>query len=335
MNYIAGLDIGSTKLALVIGKIDRKGTLEIVEFCKGNSEGVRNGVVVDVNRLTNSILALKESLRIKRFFSVLISINGREIRSHFTHSALNLSLRGEEIKEWHLEALKRKGRNISLPLDRKIICSFPLEYVVDGEEEIINPVRMTGTHIQIRLHLISSRIGMLENLIKSVNYAGWEVEECVPISVCAQSALDQYPSALFLDIGAQTINMGISTQGVLRFSFCEVYKKEEFSSLMQRIKEKAEELKYGEVNKIVLSGGRALEEGMPERVEEALKMPVEIGISSVRLQKQIAEGEEKEVIENPVYTVSLGLVKYGVKKRKERRKGRIWTRLRRWIEGYF
>ena len=345
MRLIAGLDIGSRKISLVIGKINPvkktglsngvndQRDLEIVDFQKVDSKGVRQGIIVDLAKVVNSILELKQNLAVKKIDSVFASINGKTLRSHFNRAALNLSPRGEEIRQSHLDKLLRRASSIGLPLNRQIIYRVPLEYIVDGEGEIANPLRMTATRIEVHLHIISAKIGEVENLTKSINYSNWEVEGMIPVPLACQCALEQDGRSLLLDIGSQTINLGLSSNNIL--GFCRTFLcKGNLPECLGGVKKSIE--KIGDYDRIVISGGRALTDGLIEKIEEIFEKPTKIGIPRVRLQKDDSNLEEKEIVDNPVYTTAIGLVKYGLRKRKERAEAKGFVkRIKRWMEGYF
>ena len=341
---------------MVIGKMNNQRELEIVDFRKVDSKGVRNGIIVDLTKVVNSILGLKQNLAVKKINSVFASINGKDIKSHFNRAALNLSPRGEEIRQSHLDKLLNKASSIGLPLNRQIIYRVPLEYIVDGEREIANPLRMTANRIEVRLHIISAKIGEIENLTKSINYSNWEVEGMIPVPLACQCALEQDNHNLLLDIGSQTINAGFSSNNIL--SSCQFFLyRDNLPKRLEEIKEITEKMDdYDKIDKIVISGGGALTDGLVEKIEEIFEKPTKIGIPPVRLPRTetlvrgeqknspdfVADlpvvdlSEEKEIVDNPVYTVATGLVKYGLEKRRERAKSAgIVKRIKRWMEGYF
>ncbi len=336
MRLIAGLDIGSNKISLVIGKINDQRELEIVDFQKVDSKGVRNGIIVDLTKVVNSILNLKQNLAVKKINSVFATINGKDIKSHFNRAALNLSPRGEEIRQSHLDKLLKKASSIGLPLNRQIIYRLPLEYIVDGEGEIGNPLRMTANRIEVRLHIISAKIGEIENLSKSINYSNWEIEGMIPVPLACQCALEQDSHNLLLDIGSQTINAGFSSNNILNFCRSFLYRNE-LTKCLAEIKGVTEKMDdYARIDKIVISGGGSLTDGLIEKIEEIFEKPTKIGVPPVRLQKNSPDLEEKEIVDNPVYTAAIGLVKYGLEKRKEKAEAKgLVKRIKRWMEGYF
>lgn len=337
MKFIAGLDIGTKKIGLVVGKIDKQRNLQIIDFQKGDSDGVQHGIIVDLAKAIKSILKIKQGLKYRRINSVFASINGKDVKSHFNQTALNLSPRGEEIRQSHLNKLLNKGLSVNLPLNRQIIHSLPLEYIVDGEGKINNPLGMTATRVEVRLHIISIRVGVVENLNKVINYSNWETEELIPISLACQYAICQDSYFLLLDIGSQLINLGISLNNTL--TYCQSFPYEDYpDKCLWEIKEFLKKRgNYGRIKEIFVSGGGVLKDGLIEKIEEIFRKPTKIGNSIIHLDKNNANlGKESEIIDSPVYTVAVGLVKYGFKKRKEQMKSKgMLKKIKGWVEGYF
>ncbi|MCK4859222.1 MAG: hypothetical protein KAS87_01550 [Candidatus Omnitrophica bacterium] len=334
--YIAGLDIGSNKISLVIGGITKQRKLEIIDFQKVDSKGIRQGIVIDLTKAINSILEIKQKLRSKGIKSVFASVNGKNVKSHFNHAVLNLSPRGEEIRQSHLDKLLKKASAIGLPLNRQIIYRVPLEYIVDGEAGITNPLRMTANRIEVRLHIISSKIGEIENLTKVINCSNWEIEGIIPVSLACQRTLKQDSSALLLDIGNQTINCGLSFNNTLKYCQSFLFKNN-LSECLREVKEIMERADdYDKADKIIISGGKTLTDGLAEKIEEIFNKPTKIGFPAICLQKDNLNFKEKEIMANPVWTVAIGLVRYGLEKRREKAEAKgIVKKIKRWVEGYF
>lgn len=212
---IVGLDIGTTKVACIVGRQAENGKVEILGYGKTLSTGVRRGVVTNIIETTESIkVAVKEAedhsgVDIKR---VSVGIAGQHIKS-LQHRGLLLRDNHEtEITEVELENLRNETFKINITPGEEIIDVIRQDTYVDGELAT-NPVGMLGSKIEANFHVIIGQTAAAKNIIKCIEGAGLQIDYMIlePIG-SAQAVLDQEEKeagVVLVDIGGGTTDIAI------------------------------------------------------------------------------------------------------------------------------
>ena len=153
---IVGLDIGTTKVAAIIGEVTESG-VDIIGVGTCPSEGLRQGVVVNIEATTNSIaqaIQEAEQMAAVEVQSVFVGIAGGHIRGF--SSLGQVSMRNREVTETDVARVIEQAKAVNIPLDRQIIHTLPLEYMIDGQGQIKDPIGMSGVRMEVRAHVITA-----------------------------------------------------------------------------------------------------------------------------------------------------------------------------------
>ncbi len=221
--YICGLDIGTTKVAASIGRIGKGGKIEQIEIGSSPSRGVQGGLVNDLDSLNQSIreaiAEVQEKIKIK-VHSVIANINGKHIRGFTSRGAVSVLERGGEVTKRDLEKVKIAAQTGAISLDREILLQIPKSYCLDNQYGINNPIGLYGSKLEIELYVITGSTRLIQNSVKSVNQAGFEVEEVVLTGLASSYAVstedEREVGVAVIDIGADTTNVAVFFDGTLR-----------------------------------------------------------------------------------------------------------------------
>lgn len=222
-NIIVGLDIGTTKIGVIIGELDSNNTLKIVGVGTSPSDGLRKGVVVNIDKTVKSIehaVAEAELMAGQDVVSVYVGIAGDHIKSMNSRGVIAVSHHDNEITHEDVDRVIVAARAVAIPLDREILHVLPQDFVVDDQPGIKDPVGMSGVRLEGDVHIVTGAITSVQNLCKSVAKAGLQVSGVVlePLA-SAHAVLDEDERELgcaVLDIGGGTTDLIVFIENNVR-----------------------------------------------------------------------------------------------------------------------
>ncbi len=220
---VVGLDIGTTKVCAIVGRLDQYGKLEVLGMGKAISDGVKDGVIANINRTTEAIkLAVEEAeknsgIDIK---VVNVGIAGKHIRSSVHHGSITRKTDEEEITLDDVNRLTNDMYRIVTEPGNEIIHVIPQHYTVDYEENIKDPIGMAGIKLEGDFHIITANINAIRNLRRCVQLADLEVESVIlePLasSLAVLSDEEKEAGVALVDIGGGTTDIAIFCDGIIR-----------------------------------------------------------------------------------------------------------------------
>ncbi|NUQ81328.1 MAG: cell division protein FtsA [Bacteroidetes bacterium] len=220
---VVGLDIGTTKICAIVGKLDENGSINILGIGKAPSEGLNRGVVANIDKTVKSIQAAisdaqnASGMEIK---SVTVGIAGDHIQSFHSRGVVTIANPDHEVTEKDVNRLLADTRKIALPSDRQIIHVIPQEFIIDGQDGVIDPVGMTGIRMEANVHIITGLVTAIRNIEKCVQKAGLQVDDIVlePIasSMSVLSPEEKEVGVALLDIGGGTTDLAIFEDKTIR-----------------------------------------------------------------------------------------------------------------------
>ncbi len=222
-NTIAGLDIGTTKICAVIGHLNEEMSLEIIGIGSAPAKGVRKGIVTNIEQAVSSIkLAVDaaSSMSGTKIDSVIVGISGSHIQSSNSHGVV--AVRGKEITGNDIDRVMENAQAISITPDRNIIHSLSQEYIVDDQAGIKDPIGMSGVRLEVKSHIITGNVALVQNVIKSCTRAGLDVADIVlePLA-SAKAVLTEDETELgvaMIDIGGGTTDLAVFYDGSVRYT---------------------------------------------------------------------------------------------------------------------
>ena len=224
-NIVVGLDIGTTKVTVVIGEVTENGSLEITGIGRSPSYGLRRGVVINIESTLKSIAAAVEAGELmsgREVDAVYTSISGGHIEGINSRGVVAVTGRGREITQSDVDRVIEAAKAIVIPMDREVLHVIPQEYIVDDQGGIKDPLDMIGVRLEAEVHIITGSVTSAQNLVKCINRAGLKVEGIILASLAAAKAVltreEKELGALLIDLGGGTTDFIVYLDGAPYFT---------------------------------------------------------------------------------------------------------------------
>ncbi len=221
--FIVGIDIGTTKIVAIAGRLNDNGKLEIISLGKAESLGVKRGVVANIDKTIQSIEeAIKKATSEAEIDMKVayVGIAGQHIKSLQHRGVVIRDDYESEISEKDILELKRQMYKLILPPGDKIIHVLPQEFIVDNEQGVKDPVGMAGIRLEANFHMITGQTTAAKNIQKCVNRAGVEVADLVLEPLASAEAVlseeEMEAGVALVDIGGGTTDIAIFQDGIIR-----------------------------------------------------------------------------------------------------------------------
>lgn len=220
---ICGLDIGSSRIRVLVGKkIEEQSKPHIIGIGESSSSGIRRGQVVDIEEAVSSISAALEQAERTSGVPIehaYVNIGGGHIASVRSKGVIAVSRADNEISEEDLARSLEAAQAISIPANMEILHVIPKNFTVDGASGIKDPVGMTGVRLEVEANILQGASSFIKNLTKCVTRCGLDIDELVvsPLA-CASASLTKRQKELgvmVLDIGAGTCGLCVFEEGDL------------------------------------------------------------------------------------------------------------------------
>ncbi len=214
---LVGLDIGTTKIAAIIGRRDENNKMTIMGVGHSPSTGLRRGVVIDIKKTVESIRAAVKQAELfagHEVNAVYAGIAGDHIRSINSKGVIAVSSKDKIITEEDIERVINAAKAIALPMDREILHTLPQEYIIDNQDGIKTPLGMAGTRLEAEVHIITAAAASAQNIVNCIREAGYDVADIV---------LEPYASSLSVlhkdekELGVAIIDIGGGTTDIAMF----------------------------------------------------------------------------------------------------------------------
>ena len=221
---VVGLDVGTTKVVALVGNtID--GMIEIIGMGKSESHGLEKGVVVDIGRTISSIrkaVEEAENMADVKIDSVYVGIAGKHITSINNSGTVSINRPDRIITEDDVRRVVETAQAIQIPPESEMIHVIPRQYIVDGQDGITDPVGMTGTRLEVDVHIVTGSITAVHNLVRCVESLGIGIKQIVlePIasSLAVLSSAEKELGVILMDVGGGTTDISVFRGGDIWFS---------------------------------------------------------------------------------------------------------------------
>jgi len=217
-DIVVGLDIGTSKVCCIIAEVGPEQTIDILGQALAPSRGLKKGAVVDIDEVAKSIeTAVSEAEKMAGFHvnCVYVGVTGEYISSMSSHGVVTVGNTDKEISESDVRRVIEASRLVGVPNDREIIHVIPKNFMIDGTDGVKNPVGMSGMRLEVDAHIITGMVTFLQNINKSVQRAGLEIEESgivlgsIPTSMTVLSEEEKELGIVLVDIGGGTTDVAI------------------------------------------------------------------------------------------------------------------------------
>ena len=224
-NIIAGLEIGTSKICIVIGEQKADGSLNIIGVGQALTKGVRKGEIIDPKTVEEDVriaVAEAEQMANVEIRSVFVAVTGSHIKG-FNHRGFHRVLSADyEITPEDVEDVINNAKAINLPMDHTLILDVRQHFMVDGEGGIADPVGMHGARLEVDLHVIHGKTNRLQNVTRLVRGISLQVNDVVFSGLASSLALltpeQKDLGVLVIDLGAGTTEYAVFSEGILRHS---------------------------------------------------------------------------------------------------------------------
>ena len=217
---VVGLDIGTTKICAVVGEARHDG-VEIVGMGSYPSEGLRKGVVINIERTVNSIKEAVEEAETMagcEISSVYAGIAGGHIKGFNSHGVI--ALKEKEVTRKDIERVIEAASAQAIPMDREVIHTLVQEYIVDDQDAILDPLGMSGVRLEAKVHIVTGAVTSAQNIIKCANRAGLDVCDIVLQSLASSEAVlsqeERNLGVAIIDFGGGTTDMAVFSKGAIK-----------------------------------------------------------------------------------------------------------------------
>lgn len=220
---IVGLDIGTTKIAAIVGRRNENGKIDILGFGRTDSIGVKRGVVANIDDTVQSIVAAvkeAENRSETNIATVNVGIAGQHIKSIQYRGSIIRPNADIEISQSDIDGLNENMFKLAMNPGEEIIDVIPQEYTVDGESGIKQPKGMLGHQLEANFHIITGQTMAAKNIFKCIKKANLEVESLLlePLASAEAVLSDEEKEAgvVLVDIGGGTTDIAIFQDGIIR-----------------------------------------------------------------------------------------------------------------------
>lgn len=174
-NIICGLDIGTTKVAFLMAAVNSKG-IEIIGAGTVPNQGVRHGVVVNIDQTTDAIRKAREEAELMsglRAEKVWVCVGGTHLES-FDSSGM-VAIRNEEVTQDDIYRVIEVAKAVALPSDRQVIHVLPKEFKIDEQAGISDPIGMSGVRLECDVHIVTANKSTIQNVVKCLEKVGLQI----------------------------------------------------------------------------------------------------------------------------------------------------------------
>ncbi len=220
-NLIVGLDIGTSKIVAIVVEVKPEGGFEIIGMGSHPSRGLKKGVVVNIETTVNAIQRALEEAELMancKIREVYTGIAGSHIRSFNSHGTV--AIKDKEVSRIDVERVMETAKAVNIPADQQVLHILNQEFIVDGQEDVREPIGMSGIRLEVKVHIVTGAVSAAQNIMKCVRRCGLEVRDLVlqPLA-SAMAVLSEDEKDLgvcLVDIGGGTTDIAVFTNGAIR-----------------------------------------------------------------------------------------------------------------------
>jgi cell division protein FtsA len=220
---VVGLDIGTTKICAIVGRRSDYGKIEVIGIGKAESSGVTRGVVSNIQKTVQGIVAAVEEASVQSNVDIKVvnvGIAGQHIKSLQHRGILTRKDLNTEIHKNDIDKLVADMYKLVMPPGEEIIHVLPQEFTVDNEPGIKDPIGMAGVRLEANFHIISGHVSAVKNIIKCVNNADLEADDLILEPLASSEAVlsdeEKEAGVVLVDIGGGTTDIAIFHEGIIR-----------------------------------------------------------------------------------------------------------------------
>jgi len=220
---VAALDIGTTKILALVGEMDEHGGIYVIGHGQTPSDGLRRGVVVDMDKTVKSIRKAVDDAQMvsgTEIDRVTVGIAGENIRSINSHGVVAVSRSDNEITSSDVRKAIEASRAIAIPVDREIIHVIPQAYSVDDQSGIKDAVGMSGVRLEVETHIVTVSVASAKNIYRALERCQLGVDHIVLESLAQSTVLlgeeETEAGCMIIDLGGEIACASLFYDGAIR-----------------------------------------------------------------------------------------------------------------------
>jgi len=224
-NIVVALDLGSSKLSVAVGQLNKDGSITVLAINQVESAGMRRGNVVNIESLVGAIDELLDGVeRISgiQIAEVTLGFSGTSLDTVINQATIAVANPNHAITGEDIERAIQAARMIPISPDRSVIHVIPRQFTVDGFEGVVDPLGMMGSRLEVEVIIVSAMTSALQNLVRTVTRSGTRVKAIAISGIMAAEAVlspaEKEMGVALIDIGGGTSDVAIFEQGSLIFA---------------------------------------------------------------------------------------------------------------------
>jgi cell division protein FtsA len=219
-NVIVGLDLGTTKVCAIVGEVKDSGQVDIIGIGISPSHGLKKGVVVNIDSTVESIKKAIHEAELMAgvdINAVYVGISGGHIKG--INSRGVAAIKNREVGSADVARAIDGARAVNIPMDQQILHVLPQDFIIDDQDGIKDPHGMSGTRLDVKVHIITGAVTAIQNIVKSCSRAGLHVNDLVLQPLASSRAVltpeEQELGVVVVDIGGGTTDIAFFLEGSL------------------------------------------------------------------------------------------------------------------------
>ncbi len=220
-NLIVGLDIGTSKIVAIVAELQPEGTLKVIGLGQHISRGLKKGVVINIESTMQSIQRALEEAELMadcKINNVYTGIAGSHIKSLNSHGMVKI--KDAEVSQMDVDRVIETARAIALPADQQILHILTQEFIIDGQEDVREPLGMSGMKLEVKVHIVTGAVAAAQNIVKCIKRCGIEVSDLILQPLASSLAVltedEKELGVCLVDIGGGTTDIAVFKQGAIR-----------------------------------------------------------------------------------------------------------------------
>jgi len=218
--YIVALDIGTSKVCVLVGEVTDRGQIEIIGKGTSPMKGTRRGNIINLDQAIEAVKKAVDEAEVMaglQIESVYVGVAGDHIRSVNSRGVVSVTGKHREISREDIDRVIEASKSINVPAELELLHVIPREFVVDGQDGIHDPLGMTAGRLEANVHIVTGARTHNQNVLTAVNKAGIAVQELVLEQLAAAEAVltqdEREMGVLLMDIGAGTTDYAVFLEG--------------------------------------------------------------------------------------------------------------------------
>jgi cell division protein FtsA len=221
--YVAAIDIGTTKIVAIVGKKNENGKIEILGLSKALSKGVKRGVVLNIEETVSAIETTVEDVQRRSgilFSEVFVGIAGQHIKSMKNRGYITREAYDDEIKKEEVFRLIEDMHKIHIEIGEEIIHVIPQNFIVDNETGVKSPIGMCGRRLEANFHIVIGQVAAAKNIEKCIRKANLSVKDMILEPLASSDAVltddEKEAGVVLVDIGGGTTDVAVYYDNIIR-----------------------------------------------------------------------------------------------------------------------